>query len=115
MRSLVIVHIFRTVDQTITKFTVNGHADYAPRGKDIVCAGVSAVTIGTVNAIKHLTTVDINILMENGHLSVDLLSAFDIDQFANAQLLLESMVIMLSGISDEYSKYVKIQQTIAEK
>ena len=38
----------------IVGFAVKGHAEYARNGKDIVCAGVSTVTVGTVNAIESL-------------------------------------------------------------
>ncbi|MDD3503886.1 MAG: ribosomal-processing cysteine protease Prp [Eubacteriales bacterium] len=35
--------------------TVSGHANYAPRGQDIVCAAVSTLAIALINSIKDLT------------------------------------------------------------
>ena len=34
----------------ITAFEISGHADSGPYGYDLVCAGVSAVSFGSVNA-----------------------------------------------------------------
>lgn len=42
-----------------TSFHVSGHANYAERGKDIVCAAVSALTIALENALQELSDVPI--------------------------------------------------------
>ena len=36
----------------IVSFTLTGHADAGPYGSDIVCAGVSALAISTVNGLS---------------------------------------------------------------
>ena len=36
------------------KISINGHADYAKKGSDIVCAGVSALTIALINTLDAL-------------------------------------------------------------
>ena len=33
----------------------NGHADYAEKGQDIICAAVSALIVNTVNSVETLT------------------------------------------------------------
>ncbi|WP_054942698.1 ribosomal-processing cysteine protease Prp [Paenibacillus ihuae] len=93
-------------------FEVEGHAGYAKRGEDIVCAGVSAVTVGTVNSIESLTGISMDTSMKNGFLSGTLGSVEDAETSAKVQLLLESMVLMLSDIAESYGKYIKIQQVI---
>lgn len=44
----------------LTKFTVQGHAGYAARGHDIVCAAVSALTYATIEALQSRFRVDVN-------------------------------------------------------
>ena len=97
---------------TIVGFEVKGHAGYARRGEDIVCAGVSAVTVGTVNSIEILTGISMDTSMKNGFLSGTLSSVEDTEVSAKVQLLLESMVVMLSDIAESYGKYIQIQQVI---
>ncbi|KAA9000413.1 ribosomal-processing cysteine protease Prp [Paenibacillus spiritus] len=97
---------------TITAFAVEGHANYARRGEDIVCAGVSAVTVGTVNAIEALTGVVLESSMKGGFLSGNVVRTENPEMSAKVQLLLESMIVMLRTIADSYGKYIQIQEVI---
>jgi len=92
----------------IVSFAVEGHANYAEHGMDIVCAGVSAVSVGTVNAVEALAGVELPAKMKDGWLSsrIPLLDQPELDQ--KVQLLLESMVVMLDTIAQSYGNYVKI-------
>ena len=55
-------------DKRIVSFAIEGHAKFANPGKDIICAGVSAVSVGTVNAIEELAGVELPASMKNGWL-----------------------------------------------
>jgi uncharacterized protein len=105
---MIIVQISRTKDGKIHDFEIKGHAGYANHGEDIVCAGVSAVTVGTVNSIEALTGIVMDSRMKNGFLSGTLPSIEDEAISAQVQLLLESMLVMLNGIADSYGKYIQI-------
>ncbi|WP_263560743.1 ribosomal-processing cysteine protease Prp [Paenibacillus polymyxa] len=106
---MIIVRIIRLEDGSIQGFSVKGHANFAKSGEDIVCAGVSAVTVGTVNSIVALTDVEMETEMENGFLSAYLSPENYHDTNAQVQLLLESMVIMLTSIAESYGKYIQIE------
>jgi len=45
----------------IVQVTVTGHANFATIGKDIVCAGVSAIVTGTLNALHEMVVSEITI------------------------------------------------------
>lgn len=108
---MITVHIFRLSDGSIRGFSVKGHANYAIAGEDIVCAGVSAVTVGTVNSIEALTGVQLDAEMEHGFLSAYLPSGIqDNNIYPQVQLLLESLVVMLKSIVDSYGEYIQIKQ-----
>ncbi|PZD94129.1 ribosomal-processing cysteine protease Prp [Paenibacillus sambharensis] len=100
----------RAADKRILSFAVEGHAEYAKPGKDIVCAGVSAVTVGTVNSIEALTGLELPASMRNGWLQSDIPSTGVEASDDKVQLLLESMVVMLQTISESYGKYVVISE-----
>jgi len=93
----------------IRKFSVSGHAGFDDPGKDIVCAGVSAVTVGAVNAIEKLTGLVPKTRMRGGWLSATLTECGDAERDSRAQWLLEGMVVSLETIADAYAKYVQIQ------
>lgn len=107
---MVNVRILRREDGKIRGFEVKGHANYAKAGEDIVCAGVSAVTVGTVNSIEALTGTVMDSRMNNGFLSADVPSMEESGVHEQVQLLLESMVVMLNSIAESYGKYIQIQE-----
>ena len=45
------ITIFRNHDGEYLGFDCLGHAGYADEGEDIVCAGISALVINTINSI----------------------------------------------------------------
>ncbi|GIP10017.1 MAG: ribosomal-processing cysteine protease Prp [Paenibacillus macerans] len=109
---MIIVSILRRQDNGIAGFEVEGHAGYAKAGEDIVCAGVSAITVGTVNSIEELTAVVMDSRMKNGFLSANLPSAVRPEAEEQVQLLLASLVVMLKSIEESYGKYIQIQDVI---
>jgi uncharacterized protein YsxB (DUF464 family) len=101
--------IQRSTESRIMAFSITGHAEYDESGKDIVCAGVSAVSIGTVNAIEALLQVQLESTMNKGLLSVVVPEITDETLREKTHLILDSMVVMLETIQKSYSKYISIK------
>ncbi len=100
------------LDDHLYRFTVNGHAEFAEHGSDIVCAGVSALVINTINSIEHF--IDENIVMKNMNKSSGVIDCFfpDIKKGKyNEQttILLQSMVFGLQNLEQVYGDYIKIK------
>jgi Predicted ribosomal protein len=108
---ITITIVRRPSDRRIVSFAAEGHANYAKRGEDIVCAGVSAVTVGTVNAIETLTGIRLPYSMRNGWLQSAIPETGAPAADDKVQLLLESMVVMLDTIQQSYGKYVVVRET----
>lgn len=102
------VKIQREMNSRILAFRVSGHAEYDQSGKDIVCAGVSAIAVGTVNALEALLNIHVESSMNKGLLSVRIPHISDETLEEKTQLLLESMVVMLKTIEQSYGKYISI-------
>jgi len=102
------ITITRTDSNKIQALEISGHAFFAQRGKDIVCAGVSAVSIGAINAVHALTGVIPIIKQEDGFLRCVIPENLSGDIYEKVQLLLEGMVISLQTIEEEYGKNLKI-------
>jgi uncharacterized protein YsxB (DUF464 family) len=101
----------RTSDGAIGSFRIEGHAQFDEPGKDIVCAAVSAISVGTVNSVEALLGVLLLHEMEEGLLDVSVPEHIDVEQAGKVQLLLESMVVMLQTIEESYGAYISVQQT----
>ena len=93
------VTIFKDHD-SILGFRCLGHAGYAESGMDVVCAGVSALVINTVNSIEKLTgdAFTLSTEEEEGLIQCKLPKAGS----DGTQLLLKSMVLGLKGIQKDY-------------
>ncbi|MDB4867460.1 MAG: ribosomal-processing cysteine protease Prp [Cohnella sp.] len=107
---MITITIERSEAGRIRRFSVSGHAKYKDSGRDIVCAGVSAVTVGAVNAIEKLTGLVPEAEMRGGWLTAEAPLNEDGNFEEQAQLLLEGMVAALESIADEYTKYVQIKE-----
>ena len=90
----------------VTDIVMDGHADFAEHGSDIVCAGASAVVFGSVNAIIGLTSErpDIDYDDDGGYFHV---RSVDTNN-EQAQLIMQAMLISLQTIEDEYSDFIKL-------
>ncbi|HLQ70508.1 MAG TPA: ribosomal-processing cysteine protease Prp [Bacillota bacterium] len=99
-------------NKKITAFEISGHADSGPYGYDLVCAGVSAVSFGVINAIHELCGVELVIEegREGGYLYAEIPTTLPEIQKDNIQILLQGMLISLQTIEREYEKFLKIQQ-----
>ncbi|MCC2251132.1 ribosomal-processing cysteine protease Prp [Virgibacillus sp. AGTR] len=104
------VTVFRT-NERITAFELSGHADSGPYGYDLVCAGVSAVSIGTINAVMALCEVDLIIEQgqDGGYLHVTIPAPISEEKMEQIQLLFEGMIISLTSIEQEYSDFIQIE------
>ena len=104
------VTIKRTAQGLIESFTMNGHASFAEHGQDLVCAGASAVSFGSINAIVALTNVmpEIDQGGDGGFLRCVIPKDLSEDTEEKVQLLLEGMLISLETIEKDYGNYIKI-------
>lgn len=102
--------VFDAPQERIASFTLSGHANFAKKGSDIVCAGVSAVSFGAVNAIMSLTDVEPEIEQgrEGGYLRCTIPGNLSLESEEKVQLLLNGMLISLQTIERDYGKYMKI-------
>lgn len=103
------ITVIRNQSEMIQSFAISGHAFFAKRGKDIVCAGVSAVSIGAINAVHALTGITPLIEhKEDGFLSCVIPDHLSDEAKEKIQLLLEGMVVSLKTIEEEYGQHIQI-------
>ena len=90
-------------------FYCMGHAGYAKKGRpDILCAAISAVTVGTVNALEELGKVKLTAVADDdtGFLKCEI---HDVLQ-ENCIFLIDSMVFTLQNLSKKYGdKYLQVK------
>lgn len=101
----------RNEDGTIQAFTMTGHADAGPHGQDLVCAGASAVSFGTVNAIAAICDTELIVEMKDdvGFLRCRIPEKLDHETYKNIQLLLEGMLVSMQTMEEQYRQFIQIK------
>lgn len=113
---MVEVVLVRDRDGALRGFRAAGHAGFAERGADIVCAAVSALTEVTVLGLQARLGLEPAVEMdeERGLL----LCTLDRDgtppeMWARAQDLLETLALGLGEIAKEYADYIRVREVTA--
>lgn len=92
-----------TITQTDGEISIKGHANYAERGKDIVCAAISALTQTFIVSVEQWTDDKLNSVISAGNVVIRYT-----DLSEQGQLLRRSFFVGLQMIADEYPQNVKI-------
>ena len=85
--------------------TINGHANYAPHGKDIVCAAVSTLAEVFIASVEELTPDTIQYAVTAGNVVIKYGSLTE-----KAQTLLSSFFIGLEMIAKAYPANVQMSK-----
>lgn len=99
------VYVYKQKD-CFKSISIEGHAGSAIKGEDLVCAGVSAVSVGVLNALATYGFIDQDmgtIKMEEGFISIDI-------QCLNEEIkmILETLIISLKTIESGNESYITI-------
>lgn len=85
-----------------------GHSGFAESGKDIVCASISILVINTINSLEELAAEDMETTTNEETGFID--CRFHSDLSEKGVLLIDSMILGLSGIAVQYGrKYLVIK------
>lgn len=96
-------------------FCVRGHAGYAPAGRDIVCAGVSALVQTAVSALKRFLSRQPTVIRdsrEDEGACVRLVLPRDLSEEdkRTAGIILQTLEIGMHGIAGSYEKYIEVRR-----
>ena len=97
------VQIFRTTDGHTRSLVFTGHTDYAEDGADVVCAGVSAIVINTINCLEDLLHESVECFCDEEE-GGDLICNVVKDLGAEGELLIECMIHGLEWIEQQYGE-----------
>jgi len=100
---MILVNVTRH-DGLIKSLEVSGHANSDKIGKDLVCAGVSSIVIGGINALE--SEIDnITIINKNNKLGVIVNKSN-----SDIQTTLKTILIQLKTIEQTNKKYIQITE-----
>nr|DAZ02715.1 MAG TPA: cysteine protease [Caudoviricetes sp.] len=85
------------------RIEISGHAGYAEPGKDIVCAGVTALTQTLIQSIENLTDDKIEYRISPGKAEIEYRNLSE-----KSKTLVDSFFVGIRLIADEFPDYVAI-------
>lgn len=102
------IQFFTTPEGKFTGFQAEGHAGYAKRGEDIVCAGVSALIQTTALGLEKLIEAGLHkkARQKEGLFMCMLTRENSEEKKEKAHLLLGSMYLGLTELAKEYEQYL---------
>lgn len=94
-------------DHKISKITIRGHADSVNDDAqyDMVCAEVSAVSVGVLNSIDEICGEDCcDIVMESGNVEISVKKSS-----SDLQIILRTLKIQLETIAYSNKAFIKVK------
>ena len=85
------------VTVSLNRIRVSGHADIAPRGFDIVCAAVSALTLTLIQGLKHIALMELYESVEPGNICIKWQIIND-----TGKALIDTWFLGICRVSEEY-------------
>lgn len=98
------ITLYKDLNGTIKGFKVDGHAGYADKGEDIVCAAISILAVNTQNSIESFCEDAFKQKSEEKSALMEFM--IEGDPSHDAELLLKSFESGIIGISREYPDFV---------
>lgn len=87
--------------------TVSGHAGYADRGEDIVCASVSSAVQLTANMLTEIFHINADVCCDENSISIRL----PFDSSAEGVKILEGLRLHTELLKEDYPKFIQIKHT----
>ncbi|MCI6283519.1 ribosomal-processing cysteine protease Prp [Selenomonas sp.] len=106
---MITVTILTQEDGKITGFSAEGHSGTAPRGEDIVCAGVSSLTDSAYLGITEYLHRNVISKDSSGKLHMVLEGRPD----ERTEAILETMLLGLTAIAEAYPRALRITKSQA--
>ena len=100
------VTIYKNQNNECVEFKVIGHAGYAEEGEDIVCAGISVLTINTLNSMEALTDAVFSVDSDENSGSI---KCRMLNSTKESTLLLDAMILGLQMMAENYSEYIDLK------
>jgi len=92
-------------NKDIKKIEISGHADSANKGQDLICAGVSSISIGLLNALDQICNGDSELICKDNQIMIKVLH-----NSSKIQDVLATGLIQLITMAERYPENIKITE-----
>lgn len=93
-------------NDNIVSFNIFGHANFAPKGRDIVCSAVSSITQTTLLGLNEILKKDIDFEQD---VSLGLLKVMVNNPDRDSDLIIKTMTLALERLEKIYPKNISVK------
>jgi len=101
------ITISRNRNNQIKCFEAKGHCNFGEKGKDVVCSGASTLLQVAIYGLDKYCTIPPQAIISEGNLTC-ILSEIN----KESQVIIETILLGLRAIEEQYSEYVRIEEII---
>ncbi|NLG87357.1 MAG: ribosomal-processing cysteine protease Prp [Firmicutes bacterium] len=105
---MITITLWRLSNGNISGFVVDGHAAYAPKGQDIVCAAVSALAQAAVLGLTKHVGLNPEVEIREGHLCCMVTASNAADRAVQA--ILATLALALQDIAAQYPNRIRCKE-----
>ena len=96
--------IFQADEDRYISLDVSGHAEYGEYGKDLICAAVSSIMFGFMNAIDDLEE-DVKITQSENRITIENHSGSkEVDDY------FELVMMQLKTLEESYGDFIRVER-----
>ncbi len=90
---------------SISAITIQGHAGYAEKGKDLVCAAISSIATGALNALDELCPEECDLICDDA-----LIQMCAVKESHDNQLILKAVWIQIATVAESYPDFIQLKE-----
>lgn len=103
------VRVLKDEDGCYRSFSCKGHADYARKGRDIICSAVSVLVVNTVNSLEAISGDSIRVSDRDGFVECE----FTDKPTEIGKAFVDSLVMGIRGLVEEYgTDYLSLEVSV---
>ncbi len=93
-----------------SELEVSGHSLLGDYGNNIVCAGISSVTIAILNGLTEIAYIkNLNIDCTSGYIKLDIGNTLTTSEQSKLNLLLDTLILSYKQFEQEYPEEIKLE------
>ncbi len=104
------ITVYRTAD-SYQGLRVSGHSGYAKAGEDIVCAGISVLTINLINSLEQLSEDAFSVKEDERQGLIEICMSYEDDEepSGESQILFDSYLIGIQSLLEDYKDFITLK------
>lgn len=111
---MISINIYKNKYDDITRYNIEGHANFGPYGEDIVCAGVSILSHTALLSLIKLGKIDKDSLdytsdEEKGYFDINLPKKLNEEDYKKSQIVLRTFEIGVKSLVEAYPDHITLK------